>query len=414
MTENRVVVTGMGVISPLGNGLSKFWKALMEGRSGIGPITRFDTTGFSTKIAAEVREFDPADYLDRKEAKRMDRFVQYAVAGAKMAVADAQLNLEAEDPDQIGVIFGSGIGGIETLEDQIGVLLQKGPNRISPFFIPMMIGNMAAGQISITLGVRGINQSLVNACATSANAIGDALTYLRRGDAQVIISGGSEASVTPSAVGGFCSMKALSARNEEPAKASRPFDLTRDGFVLGEGAGVLVLETLDHALGRGARIYAEVTGFGATADAYHITQPAPEGAGAARAMARALKDAGLRPEQVSYINAHGTSTELNDKFETMAIKTVFGEAAYKIPVSSIKSMIGHLLGAAGAVEAIASILSIQNSVVPPTINYEHPDPNCDLDYVPNVARELPLDVVISNSLGFGGHNATLVFQKFHS
>ena len=412
MDLNRVVITGAAVLSPVGIGLESYWNALINGQSGIGPITRFDTEGYTTKIAGEVSDFDPVDYLDRKEAKRMDRYTQFAVAGAKMAVDDSALDLEKEDMDQVGVVFGTGIGGMETFEKQTKVLMERGPGRVSPFFVPMMIANMAAGQISIALGAKGPNYTVLNACATATNAIGDAFRLLQRGDAQVAVTGGAEASVTPLAIAGFCSMKALSTRNDEPAKASRPFEKDRDGFILSEGAGVLILETLEHALKRDAKIYGEVVGFGCTADAYHITAPAPGGEGAVKAMRRALHDGGLTPEEVSYINAHGTSTELNDKYETMAIKSMFGDYAHKIPVSSIKSMTGHLLGAAGAIEAIACLQAINHSVIPPTINYETPDPDCDLDYVPNVSREMSVEVALSNSLGFGGHNSTIILKKF--
>ncbi|MHB1126017.1 MAG: beta-ketoacyl-ACP synthase II [Bacillota bacterium] len=409
---NRVVITGMGAITPVGTGLEKFWHSLTHGISGIGPITRFSADHLPVRIAGEIRDFVPEAYLDRKEAKRMDRFTQFAVAASKLAVEEAGLDLTSIDLDRMGVIFGSGIGGMETFEDQARVLMEKGAHRVSPFFVPMMIGNMAAGQVSIALGAKGFNITIVNACATGTNAVGDAFKALQRGEADVVVTGGAEASVTPLAMAGFCSMKALSTRNDEPTKASRPFDLERDGFVLSEGAGVLILETLDHAIQRRAKIYAEVIGYGCTADAYHITAPAPGGRGAARAMAQALKDAGVAPEEVSYINAHGTSTDLNDKYETMAIKEVFGPYAYKVPISSTKSMTGHLLGAAGAIEVIACVLAIVNGVIPPTINYEHPDPDCDLDYVPNVAREIASEITLSNSFGFGGHNASVVIKKF--
>ncbi|MBO8167809.1 MAG: beta-ketoacyl-ACP synthase II [Thermoanaerobacteraceae bacterium] len=410
--KQRVVVTGIAPISPVGTGKSKFWQNLLDGKSGISGITRFDASDLPTRIAGEVKDFDPNEFFDRKEVRRLDRFAQFAVAGAKMALQDAELDLRREDPKRVGVIFGSGIGGMETFETQTKVLLEKGPQRVSPFFVPMMIGNMAAGQISIFLGIQGPNLTVVNACATGTNAVGEAFKLLQRGGAEVVITGGSEASVTRLAFAGFCAMKAMTTYNEEPEKASRPFDKTRNGFVLSEGAGVLVLETLEHALKRGAPIYAEVVGYGCTADAYHITAPAPEGVGAAHAMSDALKDAGLAPEDVDYINAHGTSTELNDKFETMAIKNVFGEHAKKLAVSSTKSMTGHLLGAAGAIEAIVLALAIKHNWVPPTINYNEPDPECDLDYVPNEAREMNVRVALSNSLGFGGHNATIVFKEF--
>ncbi|ATW24653.1 beta-ketoacyl-ACP synthase II [Candidatus Formimonas warabiya] len=410
--KNRVVVTGIGVISPVGNNKETFWHSLVNGISGIGPITRFDTTGFTTRIAGEVKDFDPTVYIDKKEARRMDRYTQFAVSAAKMAVEDAGLDMEQVDGNRVGVILGSGIGGVETMEDQKQILLEKGPGRVSALFVPMMISNMAAGQISIALGAYGINETIVTACASGTNAIGDAFKVIQRGDADIIFSGGTEAPITPLSVAGFCSMKAMSTRNEEPVKASRPFDRDRDGFVIGEGAGILILESLEHAQKRGAKIYAEVVGYGATADGYHITAPAPEGRGAAQSMAKALADAGLRPEEVDYINAHGTSTDLNDKGETQAIHKVFGSAAQKVAVSSTKSVTGHLLGAAGAVEAIACVLAINNGVIPPTINLDTPDPECDLDYVPHVARQAEVNVTLSNSLGFGGHNATIVLRRF--
>ncbi|MCR6544199.1 beta-ketoacyl-ACP synthase II [Dehalobacterium formicoaceticum] len=410
--KNRVVITGMGVITPVGNDVETYWHSLMNGISGIGPITHFDTTGYTTRIAGEVKDFDPTKFIDKKEARRMDRYCQFAVSAAKMAREDAALDMNTVDGHRVGVILGSGIGGVATMEEQKQVLMEKGPGRISPFFVPMMISNMAAGQISIAFGAYGINETIVTACASGTNAIGDAFKVIQRGDADVIFSGGTEAPITPLSVAGFCSMKAMSTRNEEPEKASRPFDKDRDGFVIGEGAGILVLESLEHAQKRGARIYAEVVGYGSTADGYHITAPAPEGSGAARAMANALEDAGIKPEEVDYINAHGTSTDLNDKGETQAIHSVFGEAASKVAVSSTKSMIGHLLGAAGAVEAIACTLAINHRMLPPTINYETPGPECDLDYVPNQAREAEVNVTMSNSLGFGGHNATIVIKKF--
>lgn len=408
----RVVITGLGLITPIGIGKEQFWTNLTQGKSGIGPITRFDASGLSTQIAGEVKNFDPFQFLDKKEAKRMDLFTQYAVSAAKMAVVDAGLDFNKIDRDRMGVILGTGIGGTETFESQHRILLERGANRVSPFFVPMMIANMAAGQISITLGARGINYTVVSACASGANAVGEAFKAIQRGSADVIVTGGSEAAVTPMSMAGFCAMKAMSTRNDEPTKASRPFDVQRDGFVLSEGAGILVLESLEHALKRDAFIYCEIAGYGCTADAHHITAPAPEGSGAAKAMQLALRDAGLSTGDVQYINAHGTSTDLNDKFETMAIKEVFGEHAFRLAVSSTKSMTGHLLGAAGAVEIIATTLAIQNSIVPPTINYEHPDPDCDLDYVPNEARKLKIDAALSNSLGFGGHNATVLVKRY--
>jgi len=407
----RVVITGLGAITPVGTGKDRFWQAIVAGESGIGPITHFDAGEMAVRFAGEVRDFDPGSYFDRKEARRMDRFTQYAVAAACMAVADAALDLDKEDRDRVGVIFATGVGGMETFEEQTRVLMEKGPGRVSPFFVPMMIANMAAGQISINLGAGGVNFTIVNACASSANAIGETYRTLQRGDADIIITGGSEASVTPLAVAGFAAMKALSTRNEDPARASRPFERGRDGFVLGEGAGVVVLETLEHAIARNARIYAEVIGYGCTADAYHITAPAPDGAAAARAMALALQDAGLPPAAIDYINAHGTSTELNDRQETKAIKSIFGDHARRLAISSTKSMTGHLLGAAGAIEVLATALTIHSGVIPPTINYEEPDPDCDLDYVPNVARQQEVRTAMSNSFGFGGHNVAVVLRK---
>jgi 3-oxoacyl-[acyl-carrier-protein] synthase II len=412
MLKKRVVVTGLGIISPVGTGIEKFWSNLLEGISGIGPITRFDAGEMSTKIAGEVKDFQVEKYIDKKEARRMDLFTQYAVSAAKMAIEDSGLDLEQVDLNRVGVILGSGIGGMETFEDQCRVLINKGPNRVSPFMVPMMIVNMAAGQISIHLGAKGPNITVVSACASGTNAVGDAFKLIQRGDADIVISGGTEASITPLTFAGFCSMKALSTRNDEPARASRPFDKDRDGFVMGEGSAILVLEDLEHAKKRNATIYAEVLGYGSTADAHHITAPAPEGEGAARAMTMAIKDAGLKPEQIDYINAHGTSTELNDKFETLAIKRVFGAASKNVLVSSTKSMTGHLLGAAGALELTATALAIKYGQIPPTINYENPDPECDLDYVPNVKREKDIQFALSNSLGFGGHNATVVLGKY--
>jgi 3-oxoacyl-[acyl-carrier-protein] synthase II len=410
--KQRVVVTGLGVISPVGVGKDKFWQSLISGQSGIGPISHFDVSDFPTKIAGEVKDYDSSQYLDRKEAKRMDPFTQYAVATTKMALADAGLEMARESLDRIGVVFGTGIGGIQTLEEQQQILVNKGPTRVSPFLIPMMIANMAAAYISIIIGARGPNYTIVNACASSTNAVGEAFKLLQRGDADVVVAGGSEAAITPAALAGFCTLKAMSTRNEDPTRASRPFDQDRDGFVLGEGAGVLILETLEHAVEREARVYAEVLGYGCTSDAYHITAPAPDGNGMARAMSLALQDAGMLPVEISYINAHGTSTDLNDKLETMAIKQIFGEHAYQVPISSTKSMMGHMLGAAGAVELIVCTLALQQGVIPPTINYETPDADCDLDYVPNIARTAELNAALSSSFGFGGHNATVVMKKY--
>lgn len=408
--HKRVVVTGLGVVSPLGTGLDKFWSNLVEGVSGIGPITRFDAADFSTRIAGEVKDFHVEDFLDRKAARRMDRFSQFALACAGMALDDAKLDLDKTDRDRVAVIMGSAIGGLETLENQKEVLLNRGPGRVSPFFIPMMISNMAAGQIAINYGLRGSNLTTTSACASANNAIGDSFKLLQRGQADVAITGGSEALITPLAVAGFCSMKAMSTRNDQPEQASRPFDKERDGFVIGEGAAVLILETLEHARRRGAHIYAEICGYGSTCDAYHISAPDPEGKGAALAMQMALEDADMKPEEVDYINAHGTSTPPGDKAETMAIHTVFREHASKLAVSSTKSMTGHLLGAAGAIEGVACVMSIQKGQIPPTINYTVPDPECDLDYVPNRSRKLRVRSAMSNSFGFGGHNVTLLFK----
>ena len=409
--SRRVVITGVGVISPVGTGVEKFWSALQAGTSGIKPITAFDAAKLPTRIAGEVTDFEPTDYFDKKEARRLDRCIQFAVAGTKMALDDAGLNPAEMDLDRVGVIYGTGIGGMHTLDEQAAVMNNKGPDRISPFFVPMMIANMSAAQIAITFGFRGPNVTTVTACASSTNSIGDALRALQRGDADVVITGGSEAPITALSMAGFCSMRAMSVRNEEPTRASRPFDTERDGFIMGEGAGILVLETLEGALARGAKIYAEVVGYGATCDASHISAPHPEGIGAAKAMELAIKDAGLKPEDVDYINAHGTSTPLGDKCETLAIKKVFGEHAYKLAVSSTKSMTGHLLGGAGGLEAIICALAIKDGVLPPTINLENIDPDCDLDYVPNQARKGEVNVTISNSFGFGGHNATVLLRK---
>jgi 3-oxoacyl-[acyl-carrier-protein] synthase II len=411
-SKQRVVITGLGVLSPVGIGKEAYWQALLRGQSGIDRLTRFDSSLYDSKIAGEVKDFVPEQFLERKEIRRMDRFAQFGVAAARLAVGDAALEIGEEDPESIGVVIGSGIGGIETLCEQHSVLLNRGPNRISPLFIPMIISNMAAGQIAICLGPKGPNITLVTACASGTNAIGEAYLMLQRGAVEVVLAGGTETPIVPVAMAGFCSMKAMSTNNDEPQRASRPFDKNRDGFVISEGAGVLVLETLGHASARGARVYGEVAGYGCTADGYHITAPESEGTEAARAIRIALEDAGISPDRVDYVNAHGTSTELNDKIETLAIKKVLGDHAYKVPVSSTKSMIGHSLGAAGALEAIACALSVSTDWVHPTINYEQPDPECDLDYVPNHARQCPVRVAVSNSFGFGGHNAVLVFKKF--
>ncbi len=412
VSRRRVVVTGLGAVTPLGNTTEEFWEAVQSGRSGIGPITKFDATGYPTRIAGEVRGFDPLKFVDKKDARRLDPYLQYAMAGAVMAVEDAALDVSTVDGARFGVLVGSGIGGITTLLDTHKILLAKGPDRVSPFFIPMLIINMASGLISIRFGARGPNSSVVTACATGNHAIGDAARLIQRGDADVMIAGGAEAMIVDLTFAGFCAMKAMSTRNDEPARASRPFDADRDGFVCGEGAGLMVLESLEHARARDARIYAEVTGYGMTGDAHHMTAPDPEGDGAARAMAAALHDAGIAPTAVQYINAHGTSTPYNDKFETLAIKRVFGAHARRLAVSSTKSMTGHLLGAAGGIEAIATVLALHHGILPPTINYDTPDPDCDLDYVPNQVRKQPIDVALSNAFGFGGTNATLAFRRY--
>ncbi len=408
----RVVITGLGAITPLGNNPQEYWQGLSEGRNGVGLITLFDSSKHACKIAAEVKGFDPFDYIDRKEAKRMDRFAQFAVAGSKQALADAGLIINDLNAEDIGVIIGTGVGGLKVLEDQQEVLLTKGPSRCSPFMIPTMIANMAAGLTAIHTGAKGPNNCTVTACAAGSNAVGDAFRLVQRGYAKAVICGGTEAAITPLSLAGFSSAKALSHRNDDPAHASRPFDKDRDGFVMGEGTGILILEELEHALARGAKIYAEIVGYAMTCDAYHMTAPVPEGQGAARAMELAMKDAGLLPEQVSYINAHGTSTPANDKTETKAIKKALGEWAYKIPISSTKSMTGHLLGGSGGIEAVATVLAIKYDRVPPTINLENPDPECDLDYVPGQSRPHIVEVALSNSFGFGGHNVTLAFKKY--
>lgn len=410
--SKRVVVTGIGVVTPVGNNLEDFWSNLTGGASGVRPITRFDTQGYSSKIAAEVKDFNPIDFMDRKEARRMDRFTHFAVAATSMAVENAGLDMEKINRTRAGVILGSGVGGIETLEDQHQVLMERGPGRVSPLFIPMMISNMGAGRVAISYGLRGCNLTTTSACASSTNAIGDAFKLIQRGQADIMISGGTEAPITPLAVAGFCSMKALSTRNDDPVRASRPFDAERDGFIIGEGAIILVLEEMKHALERGANILAEITGYGSSCDAYHITAPDPEGAGAALSMKLALEDAGIALQNVDYINAHGTSTPLGDKIEAFAIKEVFGEHASHLAVSSTKSMTGHLLGAAGGLEAAVCVLAINRGEIPPTINLESPDPECDLDYVPNKMRQANVSTALTNSFGFGGHNATLVFERF--
>ena len=410
--RRRVVVTGMGLVIPIGIGVETAWKNVCEGKSGIGPLMRFDTNGFETKISGEVKNFNPELYIDKKEIKKMDLFIQYAIAAAKEALEDAQLAITPENSEQIGVIVGTGLGGLPSLERYHKILLEKGPGRISPFFIPMLIANLASGHIAIQFGPKGPNTCVVTACATGGHCIGDAFRTIVYGDAEAMIAGGTEANITPLTIGGFNAMKALSTRNDEPEKASRPFEKNRDGFVVAEGAGILVLEELQFALKRKAKIYGELVGYGYTGDAYHITAPSPDGDGAARCMKMAIKDAGLKPEDVDYINAHGTSTPLNDLTETIAIKAVFGDRAKKVPISATKSMTGHLLGAAGSTEAIFTILAIRDGIMPPTINYEEPDPQCDLDYVPNAARRKPLRIAMSNAFGFGGTNAALVFKKF--
>ena len=410
--RRRVLVTGVGLVVPTGIGTETAWKNICEGKSGIGPLTRFDPNGFETRIAAEVKGFNPEAYIEKKEIKKMDLFIQYALAATKEALEDSQLKVTPENCDRIGVIVGTGLGGLPTLEKYHQILLERGPSRISPFFIPMLIANLASGQIAIHFGAKGPNTCMVTACATGGHCIGDAFRAIVYGDADAIIAGGTEANITPLTVAGFNAMKALSTRNEEPEKACRPFEKNRDGFVVAEGAGIVILEELEFALKRGSKIYGELIGYGYTGDAYHMTAPPPEGEGAARCMQMAIKDAGIRPEDVDHINAHGTSTPLNDLTETQAIKTVFGQHAKKVAISATKSMTGHLLGAAGSTEAIFTLLAIRDSILPPTINYEVPDPECDLDYVPNVARRQPLTVAMSNAFGFGGTNATLIFRKF--
>lgn len=413
MAKRRVVVTGVGLITPLGVGVEKSWRGLVEGRSGIEKITRFDSSAFPTQIAGEVEGFNPEDYIEPKEIKKMDRFIHFAIAVSDMAVKDSGLTITEKNADRVGVVIGSGIGGLPAIEHYHKLFLEKGPRRISPFFIPMLIINLASGQVSMKYGAKGPNTALATACATGSHSIGDSFKLIQWGDADVMIAGGSESVITPLGVGGFNAMKALSTRNDEPEKASRPFDLDRDGFVMGEGAGVMILESLEHAKSRGAKIYAEVIGYGRTSDAYHMTAPAPEGEGAARCMALALKDGNINPSEVDYINAHGTSTKYGDELESIAIKTVFKEHAHKVAISSTKSMTGHLLGAAGGVEAVICSLAIRDNIIPPTINLETPDPECDLDYVPNKARKINVNCAMSNSFGFGGTNACLVFKRYN-
>jgi 3-oxoacyl-[acyl-carrier-protein] synthase II len=412
MEKRRVVVTGLGLITPLGIGVEPSWESLIEGRSGIGVIRTFDSSDLPVHIAGEVKGFDPLLYIEPKEVKKMDRFIHFAVAASTMAMEDSEFKITEENSERVGVIIGSGMGGLPTIEHYHKTYLEKGYRRISPFFIPMLIINLASGQVSIKFGAKGPNSAVTTACATGSHAIGDAFRVIQRGDADVMIAGGAESVITPMAIGGFAVMKALSTRNNEPELASRPFDRDRDGFVMGEGAGIVILESLENARKRNAKIYAEVLGYGMTSDAYHITSPAPGGKGAASCMTIALKDAGVSPDVVNYINAHGTSTKYGDEIETAAIKTVFGDHAHKLVVSSTKSMTGHLLGAAGGVEAVISILSIRDNVIPPTINLDHPDPECDLDYVPHKPRYTDVDYALSNSFGFGGTNACLLFRKF--
>ncbi len=412
LQKNRVVITGMGVVSPVGTGIEKFWKSLIDGKSGIRPITQFDAALFDSRISGDVIDYDPAQHFNSKDARNFSRFIQLGLVASKEALADAKLDIPNLDAHRIGVLIGSGIGSIRSAEEEYAKYLEKGPSRISPFFIPKMIINEASGQVSIMSGAKGPCTCVVTACATAANSIGDAFRMIQYGEVDAMIAGGTESATTILGVGGFCALKALSKRNDAPEKASRPFDLHRDGFVMGEGAGVVILESLAHAKKRGAKIYAELCGYGRTADAYHTTAPEEGGEGAVRAMVQAMKDAGVTPQDISYINAHGTSTYLNDKVETIAIKKTFLSHAKKVPISSTKSMTGHLLGAAGAVELQACVLAIRDNIVPPTINLDTPDPECDLDYVPHVARKLKVDICLSNSLGFGGHNATLIVKRF--
>ncbi len=411
--ERRVLITGLGVLSPCGNTLEDFWDALKSGKSGLGHITSFDTTDFTVKIAGEVKNFDPTDFMDKKAQRRMDRFTQLAVAASHMAVRDSCMDLEKLDRERIGVILGSGIGGIRTHEIQCFNLKDKGPRGVSPFYIPMMIVDMAPGYVSMVHGFKGPNYATTSACASASHAIGESFKTIQRGDADMVITGGSEAAVTMISIGGFANMKALSTHNDDPVAASRPFDLNRDGFVLGEGSGIIVLESEESAVKRDAKIYGEIVGKGFTADAHHMTEPAPQGEGAVRSMLAALKDANMSPDEIEYINAHGTSTPYNDRNETMAIKTVFNDYAYKVPISSTKSMTGHLLGASGAIEFIASLFAMKYGCIPPTINYTTKDPDCDLDYVPNVCRNKPVRSVLSNTFGFGGHNASLIAREYN-
>jgi len=410
-SQKRVVVTGMGVVASLGHNVNDFWASIVAGKCGIDKVSLFDAKDYSCQIGAEVRGWDPAQHMDPKEVRRNDRYTHFGFCAAKQAIADAKLDMIKEDADRVGVIIGSGIGGMWTIENQHKVLLERGPRKVSPFMIPALISNMCGGLVAIELGARGPNFGVVSACSTATHAIGESLRMIRRGEADVMVCGGAEAAITPLAYAGFCSMKAMSTNNENPQKASRPFDLNRDGFIMGEGGAILVIESLEHALARGAHIYCELAGYAATCDAYHITSPDPEGKGLAQSMIKAMRDANVEPHQVDYINAHGTSTPYNDKFETIAIKKIFGDHSRKVNISSTKSMTGHLLGAAGSIEAVISVKAIETGIVPPTINYETPDPECDLDYTPNVKREAKIDTVLTDNLGFGGHNATLVFRR---
>lgn len=411
--KHRVVITGLGVITAVGQTKEQFWDSIINGKSGVDYITSFDTSKFDVKIGAEVKDFDPGQFMDKKEIRRTDRFVHFAVAASKLALEDSGLVIDQQNAKDVGVVIGSGIGGIRTFEEQTKICLEKGPGRVSPFFIPMLIPDMGSGYISIITGAKGPNHTVVTACASASHSIGNSFRLIQNGYAKAMITGGAEAAISPLSYAGFTSAGALSTNNDNPKGASRPFDLNRDGFVMGEGSGILILEELEHALKRGAKICAELVGFGETGDAYHMTAPHPEGSGAAEAMALAIADAGIKPAQVSYINAHGTSTPANDHLETLAIKTVFGEYAKSIPVSSTKSVTGHLLGAAGGIEAIICALAIRDGLIPPTINYQTPDPNCDLNYVPNNYQKAELEYVLSNSLGFGGHNACLAFRKYN-
>ncbi len=410
--NNRVVVTGLGMVTPLGTGVEKNWEAICAGKSGLGPITKFDASAFPSRIAGEVTDFKPEDFVDKQQIRRFDTFIHFAVASARMALEDAKLKIDDSNSHRIGCLTGTGLGGLEMIEHFHRILLEKGPRRISPFFIPGIIANMVPGQIAIELGAKGPNISIETACAASCHSVGESFRLIREGLADAMITGGAEAVITPLAVGGFCAMRALSTRNEEPQKASRPFDLNRDGFVIGEGAGILILEELTRARERGANIYAEVVGYGLSGDAYHVSAPDPEGEGAISSMSMAIRYGGMKPEDIDYINAHGTSTQLNDASENRAIKVVFGDHAYELAISSTKSMIGHLLGGAGGVESIYTVLAIKHGIIPPTINYETPDPECDLDYVPNVARKKRIRAAMSNSFGFGGTNASIIFKTY--